>query len=89
LNPAPLGQRFKGVFQPPANRVKQFGVTDVNIAVQYLGTNLEVEFEVEKASWFKADKATRILFELSQLRSAPVAEIAEHFEKTIDKLMES
>ncbi|MBT9555800.1 MAG: FHA domain-containing protein [Myxococcales bacterium] len=89
LDPAPLGQSFKGVFHPPANRVKQFGVTDVNISVQYLGTNLEVEFEVEKASWFRFDRATKAVFDLNQLRTAPVSEIAAHFDRTIDALMAS
>jgi hypothetical protein len=64
-------------------------VTDVNISVQYLGTNLEVEFEVEKASWFKFDRATKAVFDLNQLRTAPVSELAAHFDRTIDALMAS
>ncbi len=58
LDPEPLGKRFTGKFQPPVQARKDFGITDINLAVEYLGANLQLTREVEKTSLFKFDKQT-------------------------------
>ncbi len=88
LEPDPLGQRFTGRFQPPAHATGKVGITDVNLRVQYLGANLEVELEVEKSSWFRADKAAKAVFDLARLRVSRVEEVAAIFESTIAQLMQ-
>jgi len=87
LDPKPLGQQFIGKFQPPAQLRKQIGISDINIVLEYLGANLQVKFEVEKTSFFKFDKATEFVFELTRLRGAALPELTQHFKEQIDLLM--
>ncbi len=87
LEPAPLGQRFTGTFQPPAQLSQQLGISDVNVTVEYLGTNLQMHLEVEKTALFKFDREIKIVFELQRLRSAPKAEISEYLRQQIDGMM--
>jgi hypothetical protein len=87
LDPAPLGQRFTGTFQPPAQLRQQLGISDVNVTVEYLGTNLQMHLEVEKTALFKFDRDIKIVFELQRLRTAPKAEISEYLRQQIDGMM--
>ena len=87
LDPKPLGQVFIGKFQPPAQLRKQVGINSINLVVEYLGSNLQVKFEVEKSSFFKFDKHTEFTFDLQRLRAAPLAELSAHFKQHIDALM--
>ena len=87
LEPAPLGQRFTGTFQPPAQLTQQLGISDVNVVVEYLGTNLQMELEVEKTALFKFDRNVKITFDLQRLRTAPMAEISEYLRQQIDGMM--
>jgi len=87
LDPKPLGQQFVGKFQPPAQLRKQIGINNINLVVEYLGSNLQVKFEVEKSSFFKFDKRTEFTFELARLRAAPLPELSAHFKQHIDALM--
>lgn len=87
LEPEPLGQRFTGKFQPPVQLRKEYGITDINIAVEYLGANLQVSMEVEKTSLFKFDKATKFVFELAQFRASPTAQLSQFLSEKIDELM--
>jgi hypothetical protein len=87
LDPAPLGQRFTGTFQPPAQLRQQLGISDVNVTVEYLGTNLQMLLEVEKTALFKFDRDVKIVFELQRLRNAPKAEISEYLRQQIDGMM--
>lgn len=87
LEPKPLGQQFIGKFQPPAQLSKQIGISDINLVLEYLGSNLQVKFEVEKTSFFKFDKRTEFVFELSRLRAVPLPELSQHFKEQIDLLM--
>lgn len=87
LEPAPLGQRFEGTFQPPAQLREKLGISDVNVVVEYLGTNLQMELEVEKTALFKFDRDIKITFDLQRLRSAPMPEISEYLRQQIDAMM--
>jgi hypothetical protein len=87
LEPQALGQRYFGKFQPPPQLRSQWGVSDINLDIEYLGANLSIKMEVEKTSLFKFDKKIDFLFDLQQLRSAPKAELAKHFQQYINQLM--
>ena len=88
LDPDPLGQRFGGLFQPPANLRQQYGITDIHLAVEYLGTNLQITMTVEKTSLFKFDRTVKLVFDLQQFRSAPQAQVVEFMKQKIDDLMD-
>ena len=83
----PLGQRFTGTFHPPAQLRSQLGISDINLEVEYLGTNLKVVMEVEKTSLFKFDKRQETVFDLARFRAAPLPEVAAHFKQQIDQMM--
>lgn len=85
LEPEPLGQRFTGAFQPPAQLRDRWGMSDVNLTLEYLGTNLQMEVEVEKIGKF--DRDVKITFDLEQLRTAPVEQISEYMRQQIDGMM--
>lgn len=87
LNPEPLGQRFAGKFQPPVQLRSQYGVSDINIVVEYLGQNLQIAMEVEKTSLFKFDKQTKLVLDLAQFRGATVQKISAFLSGKIDELM--
>jgi hypothetical protein len=88
LDPEPLGQRFTGLFQPPSNLRQQYGITDIHLAVEYLGTNLQITMLVEKTSLFKFDRQVKLVFDLQQFRSAPQAQVVEFMRQKIDDLMD-
>jgi hypothetical protein len=83
----PLGQRFTGTFHPPAQLKAQLGISDINLEVEYLGTNLKVVMEVEKTSLFKFDKRQETVFDLARFRAAPLPEVAANFKQQIDQMM--
>jgi len=85
LEPEPLGQRFTGSFQPPAQLRDRWGMSDVNLDLEYLGTNLQLHIEVEKIGKF--DRDVEITFDLAQLRTAPVAQISEYMRQQIEAMM--
>ncbi len=87
LSPEPLGQRFSGKFQPPVQLRSQYGVSDINIVVEYLGQNLQVAMEVEKTSLFKFDKQTKLVFDLAQFRASPVEKLSKYLGEKIDEMM--
>jgi hypothetical protein len=87
LDPEPLGQRFTGTFQPPAQLRDRWGISDINLAVEYLGTNLQVEMEVEKTALLKFDRQTKFVFELSQLRSAHRDWLSQFLREQIEAMM--
>jgi FHA domain len=87
LEPAPLGQRFTGSFQPPAQERARWGISDVNLVVEYLGTNLQLTLEVEKTALAKWDRDITITFDLDQLRTAPLAQISEYMRQQIEGMM--
>ena len=87
LEPQALGQRFVGKFFPPAQLKSQLGIADINVEIEYLGTNLQVKIEVEKTALFKRDRRLTTTFELVRLRQAPLTDITAHFRGQIDQMM--
>ncbi|MCA9694893.1 MAG: hypothetical protein KC636_35270, partial [Myxococcales bacterium] len=87
LDSKPLGQKFTGKFNPPANLQKQLNLTDINLDIEYLGSNLKVTMVVEKSKLFHFDKKQEFVFDLQKLRAASVPDVARHFQTEINKLM--
>ena len=83
----PLGQKYKGKFNPPMNLAKQLNITDINMVIEYLGTNLKVMMEVEKNRLFHFDKKQEFVFALDKLRAATIADLAQHWQTEINKMM--
>lgn len=87
LESAPLGQRFSGKFAPPANLRSEWGINDIDIHVEYLGTNLQVHMHIDKKGVFTRDRDVKQIFELQRLRTAPMEELTAHVKKQIDEVM--
>jgi hypothetical protein len=87
LDSAPLGQKYKGKFNPPMHLRKQLNITDINFDIEYLGTNLKVVMEVEKNKMFHRDKRQEFVFALDMLRAASLQDTSLHFQQEINKLM--
>ncbi|HLT36054.1 MAG TPA: hypothetical protein VK034_07205, partial [Enhygromyxa sp.] len=83
----PLGQKYVGKFNPPMHLRKQLNITDINLEIEYLGTNLKVLMEVEKNRLFHFDKKQEFVFALDMLRNASLADVSAHFQTEINKLM--
>lgn len=83
-----LGQRFDGKFHPPAQFKSKWGISDINLHIEYLGTNMKFMMEVEKTSLFKFDKQKTVTFELSRLRTAPLQDLSTFFQQQIDEMMD-
>lgn len=83
----PLGQKYIGKFNPPMHLTKKLNITDINLEIEYLGTNLKVEMEVEKNRLFHFDKKQEFVFALDRLRAASVQDLAAHWQTEINKLM--
>ncbi|HEU5058566.1 MAG TPA: FHA domain-containing protein [Kofleriaceae bacterium] len=87
LEPAPLGQRFEGSFQPPAQLARQIGINDIKLVVEYLGANLKIVMEIDKKGMFKRDRENATVFDLARFRGAPLAEVSANFKQQIDAMM--
>ena len=87
LDPKPLGQRYEGKFQPPPQMRQQLGIANIDLVLEYLGSNLQVGMKIDKTKLFKFDKRTQFVFELTRLRSAPIAELSQYFQGEINKMM--
>lgn len=82
-----LGQRFTGRFHPPTQFRDQWGISDINLEIEYLGSNLQVKLEVEKTALFRFDKQLVTTFDLQRLRTAALPEITQHFQQQIAQMM--
>jgi hypothetical protein len=87
LTSKPLGQRFVGKFNPPAHQKKQLNITDINLDVEYLGTNLKITLVVEKSKLFHFDKKQEFVLDITKLRTATREDVSAHFQAEINKLM--
>jgi len=87
LESRPMGQRHEGSFEPPAQFGKALGIKSIDLTIEYLGANLQVAMKVDKSALLKADRRVNFVFELARLRSAPLADISNHFRHYIDELM--
>jgi hypothetical protein len=88
LESAPLGQRFTGKFQPPAQLRSQWGINDIDLAVDYLGANLQVHMHIDKKGVFTRDRDVKQTYDLARVRSAPISELTGHIKKQIDEVMQ-
>lgn len=87
LDAEPLGQKYRGTFNPPMHLTRELNITDINLDIEYVGTNLKVTMEVEKSKLFQRDKREDFVFALDRLRTASVQELAQHWQAEINKLM--
>jgi hypothetical protein len=87
LEAEPLGQEYRGLFQPAPHMIKEIGITDIHLHIQYLGTTIKTTMTVEKSSLFKFDRKAETVFDLAKLRQASQAEVVSHFRGAIDALM--
>ena len=87
LDSLPLGQKYKGKFNPPMHLRSKLNITDINFDIEYLGTNLKVLMEVEKNKLFHFDKKQEFVFALDMLRSASLQDVSNHFQTEINKMM--
>jgi hypothetical protein len=87
LEPVPLGQRFVGTFQPPAQLARQVGINDIQLVVEYLGANIKIVMEIDKKGLFKRDRENATVFDLARFRGAPLAEVTANFKQQIDAMM--
>lgn len=87
LESKPLGQEFKGKFNPPAQLAKRVGIDAINVIIQYLGTNLKIWLEVDKTGVFSKDRRTDFVIDLQQLRMAQPHELSALLKANIDRLM--
>jgi hypothetical protein len=85
MDPVPLGQRYTGQFQPPANMRKALGLSALDVEIEYLGSNLKFSIKADKR--WKRDKKDELIFELARLRQAPLPEISQYFEGLVSQLM--
>lgn len=87
LESKPLGQEFKGKFHPPAQLAKRVGIDAINVAIQYLGTNMKIWLEVDKTGVFSKDRRTDFVIELERLRGAQMQEISGLLYANIERLL--
>jgi hypothetical protein len=87
LESAPLGQRYEGSVNPPANLAKQWGINEIHTIVEYLGANLKVVMALDKKGLFRRDKENATVFELARFRAAPLAEVTANFKAQIETMM--
>jgi hypothetical protein len=85
LESAPLGQRFEGKFAPPANLRSQWGINDIDLAVEYLGSNIQVHMHIDKRGIFTRDRDVKQVYDLERLRKAPLAEVSAYLKSQIDQ----
>jgi hypothetical protein len=88
LEPAPLGQRFVGKFQPPAHLRAEWGIHDIDLTVEYLGANLQLHMHIDKKGIFTRDRDVKQVYDLAKLRTAPIGELSGYIKQQIDQVMQ-
>ena len=83
----PLGQRYDGRFQPPANLRAQLGVNEIDVGIEYLGANLKVMIHLDKRGMFASDKDVSEVYDLTRFRQSSMQEVVGHFAALIQKMM--
>ncbi len=82
------GQRFEADFNPPANLAKQWGVNEVRLELEYLGTNLKIRMKIDKKG-LKRDPQVDHVIEIARMRKASQPEINATLKQMLDQLMSS
>ncbi|MEJ7599303.1 MAG: FHA domain-containing protein [Kofleriaceae bacterium] len=86
LDSQPGGQRFEGMFRPPAHMAKEWGVNSIKLEIEYLGANLKVRMKLDRKG-LHHDPAIDQVFELGRLRNASQAEVNATLEQMLGKLL--
>lgn len=80
------GQRFEAQFYPPANLARDWGVNEIELALEYLGANLKVHMKLDRKG-LHHDPMLDQVFEIGRLRAASQAELNATFKAMLDQLM--
>jgi sporulation-control protein spo0M len=80
------GQRFEAEFFPPANLAKQWGINEIEIAVEYLGTNIKVHMKIDRKGLHRDPQVDQV-FDIARLRAASQGEINATIKQMIDNLL--
>lgn len=86
LESAALGQHFEGTFAPPANLAKQWGINEVRLTIEYLGTNLKVRMLLDRKG-LHSDPAIDQVFDLDRFRAASQQDINATFSQMLANLV--
>jgi pSer/pThr/pTyr-binding forkhead associated (FHA) protein len=81
-----LGQTFEGTFAPPGHLAKQWGINDITLTIDYLGTNLKIRMRVDKKG-LKHDRAVDQVIELPRFRAASQNDVNATLKQMLDGLM--
>lgn len=82
----PAGQRFEGMFAPPAHMAKDWGVNHVKLEIEYLGANLKVRMKLDRKG-LHHDPALDQVFEIGRLRAASQPEVNVTIKQMLDTLL--
>jgi hypothetical protein len=88
LESSPLGQRFEGKFQPPAQLRSQWGINDIDLAVEYLGSNLQLHMHIDKKGVFTRDRDVKQVYDIARLRQCQMGELSAYLKQQIDQVMQ-
>ena len=86
IESAALGQHFDGVFAPPANLARQWGINEIKLTIEYLGANLKVSMKADRKG-IHHDKSIDQVFELARMRSATQADINMTLKQMLDQII--
>ena len=67
--------------------MKQYGINDIDLTVEYLGANLKVKMHIDKKGLFKRDRDSDQVLDLARFRAASMAEVTANFKAQIDQVM--
>ena len=82
----PLGQRFDGKFQPSPTMSKQLGVDEIDVAAEYLGSNIKVMLKVDRHGALHGVHEADEVYDLARFRAAAPNEVIGHFGELVGKL---
>jgi hypothetical protein len=80
------GQRFEGLFAPPAQLARDMGVNSVKLEIEYLGANLKVRMKLDRKG-LHHDPALDQVFELGRLRQASQPEVNATLKSMLEALL--
>lgn len=87
LESKPKGQHFLASFEPPAQWRNQWNIDQVNLEIQYMGTNLQLLVEVDKRGIFSHDRRTTFVVDLGQLRASKKEDVSRQLQETIHRML--
>jgi hypothetical protein len=84
---APLGQKHKMTFQPPAQLQSTMGIRQIWMEMEYLGQNLKMTLKVDKQKRFVKDPEIEFTVDLGRFRASQLHEVAQHVGQQIQHMM--